>query len=63
MTRDEPIATLQAELAAIELWDREYFRSDHHERCEVSAYHNRKQRRDEILRQIGNIEITAGNHI
>lgn len=51
------LSELKAELAAIDLWDSDYYRAQQHEKIDDDSYRARQKRRekvlDEILRIVG----------
>ena len=46
------VAKLKAELAAIEIWDRDYYRAQRHDDIDEVSYRHRQERREEILAEI-----------
>ena len=46
------LARLKSELAAIELWDNDYYRLERHHTSDEIAYRSRQRRREELLEEI-----------
>ena len=46
------LAKLKSELAAIEIWDGDYYRAQRHDNIDEVSYRHRQERREEILTEI-----------
>lgn len=46
------LSELKAELAAIDLWDSDYYRAKQHEKIDDDSYRARQERREEVLDEI-----------
>ena len=46
------LAELKAELAAIDLWDSDYYRAAQHEKIDDDSHRSRQKRREQVLDEI-----------